>query len=196
MAAIAALVLASGCGWLVGVSGDVSLAQGGDGGMGDATGGERDAAADRATQGEAAADADGDPDAGEPPREAGLHDSGLVSDPGIVACGAGTCTIASKVCCYQPDAAPACGTAAQCAGGGEVAQCDETADCVGGICCLDVQSFGVESVCQTKCSGTQAQGCRSSAECPKGVPCIAWTCGTLVLGTCGGKGANSGCDAG
>jgi hypothetical protein len=195
LGALAALVLASGCGWLVGVSGDVSLAPDGDAGLLDATGGGVDAPSDRAVAVEAADDA-ADADPGDPPRDAALHDSGLVPDPGIVGCGAGTCTLAQKVCCYQPDAAPSCGAAAQCAGGGEVSQCDETADCVGGICCLDVQSFGVESACQSRCSGTQVQGCRTSAECPKGVPCIAWTCGTLVLGTCGGKGANSGCDAG
>jgi hypothetical protein len=65
-------------------------------------------------------------------------------------------------------------------------ECDETADCTGQVCCLQLGGGGTiaGSSCKPTCKGGSPRLCRSAAECGLGTPCNTFTCKGDTLDFC------------
>ena len=116
------------------------------------------------------------------------------TDKGQISCGGGTCNVPSQECCQMPNA----GVCQPSNGGGcsgDIARCDEAANCQPGqVCCVTkVTASGLETQCQSSCQGGEPQSCRTDGECGGAGPCAAWTCAGSVVATCGGQGSATGC---
>jgi hypothetical protein len=109
------------------------------------------------------------------------------SDPGLVACVGGPCRSGSTRCCSDNSGTRCLATSTSSCSGSEI-NCDETADCGAGICCLgpDNAFDSVPSTyCRTACATGYARVCKSSAECGTSA-CLAINCRGRAFGTCGG----------
>jgi hypothetical protein len=131
-------------------AGGVDATGGDDASMGDDSGGGMDAARDTAPMG----------------------------DPGVL-CGKNAqmqnvyCTNVTQICCFgqQGDAGAACQPANQACGTGEAnIHCDDTADCINGVCCGTLQANQyTDIVCRTQCQGGQIRFCDPSVPSDGGV---------------------------
>ena len=101
----------------------------------------------------------------------------------VPVCGSGPCDLRSHTCCLPADGGPDASyclksNSVSCGSNVATFHCGGVADCPGGdVCCgdYDLTSLTAETVCQSgKCS--LAQFCRTNAECPGGVQCIAQSC--------------------
>ncbi len=111
-------------------------------------------------------------------------DSGTSGGYVVPVCGTSPCDLRSKTCCLpNDDGGPG---AAYCLNGNSVScganvatfHCGGVDDCPSGdVCCgdYDLKALTAETVCQ-KPSCALAQFCRTSAECPSGVQCLAQSC--------------------
>jgi hypothetical protein len=105
-------------------------------------------------------------------------DGGAPSDPGKVNCGTTTCTTSTQFCCehffFDGGNSQTCETlGTSCGGGGSVSnECNEAADCDGGVCCA---TFGGNQ-CQKTCGGGEHQLCRTQSECKVDGGCNVLTC--------------------
>jgi hypothetical protein len=109
-------------------------------------------------------------------------DTGLVSTPGVIACGASTCDPQTAFCCALPNGSTtdlSCQTSGGNCPNGGVIQCDEAADCPSGnICCWDTSGPAIASDCRTDCTGgggTRYQACATESECLSGT-CASHAC--------------------
>jgi hypothetical protein len=115
-------------------------------------------------------------------------DGGQPSDPGKVNCGTTTCATGTQFCCehffFDGGNSQTCeNIGTSCGGGGSVSnECNEAADCDGGVCC---QTFGGNQ-CQKSCNGGEHQLCRTESECSK----VDGGCNVL---TCTGLGVEEIC---
>lgn len=132
--------------------------------------------------------------------DAGIPPNGTPPDPGKVACGSASCTVAQS-CCVSATADG--GVASTCGGNcnaGAQLECDEAKDCPpavlpdGGtapqVCCYERAGNAIVGAsCHRDCTGgggTRVQACRTSGECLTG-SCAVRTCtGTIKsVETCG-----------
>jgi hypothetical protein len=109
----------------------------------------------------------------------------LTSDPGVVVCGAVTCTIdADKACCLNSaDGGGVCGSVLLACSGDTLIECDEPSDCPGRRCCR----YPVRSVFSSFCSAdpcASGELCKKDSDCTTG-SCIIQTCPGRVYGYCG-----------
>lgn len=167
-AALGALTV--GCGWLVGVNGDVTLAaDAGDAGT------DSGQPADDA-QGDAVADARGQ-DA-TPRRDAEPDAPPDANDPAL-RCGAERCA-GNDVCCLHPT--PSCG-GLPCANGVKYAECIGVDTCGprgGGVCCL---TAGQYTSCAAACAGVEV--CVATSDCTGAKTCTGSdTSLGITLSTC------------
>jgi hypothetical protein len=145
---------------------------------------------DGATDAGAGADASGAADAKLDARTEADAEAGppLPSpDPGTVGCEGGTCTTGATRCCRDNSGTRCVATSTSICLGSEI-NCDETADCGGGSCCLgpNTNFASVPSTyCRTACATGYARVCKSSAECGTSA-CLAINCRGRAFGTCGG----------
>jgi len=132
-----------------------------------------------------------DPGAGDGVNTCTPPSGGETCTPGAVACGAGTCDLATQYCCVSTDSdSEACiSNATACAG--RSVRCNEAADCPGTeICCLDVtntagggsMSCQVGPTCRFGSGIASAQVCRSSGECASG-SCSLYSCSATAPAT-------------
>jgi hypothetical protein len=123
-----------------------------------------------------------------------VPEGGVASDPGVVPCGTSTCTTSTNYCCVsggdggtQSCVAYNGGT---CGTGSFKIGCNESADCMSGVCCQTI--LGIAMVGSTSCmpsctygptQTTYYQTCRTDAECgvnsdagAAAAKCIPQTC--------------------
>ncbi len=121
----------------------------------------------------------------------------LVSNPGVISCGATTCADAlptpldgqdHPLCCALGSSSgpgsvvkDSCTTSLGSCGSGVAYYCDETGDCLGGLVCCE--GIGHEAFsCQTTCGGVQL--CKVDADCT-GKVCTPYRCDGQTIGVCG-----------
>jgi hypothetical protein len=117
---------------------------------------------------------DASPDVSAAPPPIPVPEGGAPSDPGRVTCNGSPCDVsAGNTCCVQPADG---GTSETCnppntpCGGGLKIECNEAADCNGGVCCQAINGIAVAgstscmsgSTCPT---GSTFQACRVDDEC-------------------------------
>lgn len=99
-------------------------------------------------------------------------------NPGKVNCGTMLdCDAGVNGCCIRQQDG---GLTFQCVNFGMCAngvrwECDEPADCLQGICCIDTNPF-VDKQCSQFCGGGDVRACKKNADCPGD----AGTCGTYT----------------
>jgi hypothetical protein len=129
------------------------------------SGGTPDGGGDDATGGDGSTN-DGGGDAGK--------ESGAI-DPGIF-CGQGKyCKTIAEICCADQNTQTPndkCQPANQPCGQGQASiHCDDSADCVGGVCCGFFNNGQyTDVVCQSQCSQTQFQFCDPTSDAGPGCP--------------------------
>jgi hypothetical protein len=130
------------------------------------------------------------------------HDTGLLSDPGFVACGVSSCPVGGdggEWCSFglDPDASRYCvPTPHDDAGRNDFfLACDEAADCdphVATACCwgtLGVFTWFGSSCARMDCQNYGPQGipqlCKTDLDCPESGPCMPQPCASNAIGLCG-----------
>jgi hypothetical protein len=111
----------------------------------------------------------GGQDSGPPPIP--VPEGGAPSTPGLVSCGAVSCTTSSQHCCVAPGgdagATRTCEpyNGGNCPANGITLDCLEAADCASGVCCAPL-AFGPQSTtCRSSCGTGNFQVCRTDSEC-------------------------------
>jgi hypothetical protein len=101
-----------------------------------------------------------------------VPEGGAPSDPGSVQCGGAACDVSqgNSCCVTQTDAGPkeTCAPPNTPCTGGTKVECDEAADCNGGVCCQTIQGIALVggTSCMTSCTqGATFQTCRVDSEC-------------------------------
>jgi hypothetical protein len=121
----------------------------------------------------------------EPPRPEAGDVFAPPSTPGYVMCTGSPCDAGR--CCYGNAAGIECIPFTTNCVGTEV-DCDEPADCIGGVCCLGPDpsnSLFPSMVCASSCPSGSVVVCKTNADCGGG-QCVPVTCGPMTLGSCGG----------
>jgi hypothetical protein len=98
-----------------------------------------------------------------------VPEGGAPSDPGQVPCGATSCTTSTQFCCKGTGDG---GTATcdsynsgTCPTTSIQVQCNEAADCMGGVCCQALQYGPHSATCMPSCGTANFQVCRTDGEC-------------------------------
>jgi hypothetical protein len=94
-------------------------------------------------------------------------------DDGGASCTVATgCGSAGDVCCFTTASTTGqCVAKSACAGVTVSAGCTTSASCGSQVCCASFAGGALSSSCADSCSGTSAQLCGSSTECPSGDSC-------------------------
>jgi hypothetical protein len=162
---------------------DDASAGGSSGSSGSSSGGGEDAASGSSSGSSSSGTSSGASSGTTPAKDSGTS-SGTSGGYVAPVCGTTTCDLRTKTCCLpNDDGGPG---AAYCLSGNSVScganiatfHCGGVDDCPSGdVCCgdYDLKALTAETVCQ-KPSCALAQFCRTSAECPSGVQCLAQSC--------------------
>jgi hypothetical protein len=101
-----------------------------------------------------------------------VPEGGAPSAPGSVQCGGAACDVSqgNSCCVTQTDAGPkeTCSPPNTPCTGGTKLECDEAADCNGGVCCQTIEGIALVggTSCMTSCpGGATFQTCRVDSEC-------------------------------